>query len=176
MAQDLPHHRRLRLQDNAPPREWVDATPGLEKIKLALPTGSDRAAAVSITNLMSPHRATDLDVLERCVKAIDLNDERLADYDTWCALLRAICAACGGDMPFFAETVLPWLQTNTSNLDNDGASRMEDKWKSFTDSQLGAQYLYQWTAQFNCGAGLQAMAQGCILERGVPLPNTGAET
>lgn len=140
-------------------RDWVDATPGLEKIKLALPTGTDRAAAVSITDLMSPHRVTDFDVLERCVKAIDLNDERLADYDTWCALLRAICAACGGDMPFFTETVLPWLRTNTSNLDNDGNSRMEDKWKSFTDSQLGAEYVYQWASQFNCMDGLHAMAQ-----------------
>jgi hypothetical protein len=140
-------------------REWVDATPGLEKIKLALPTGSDRAAAVSIKDPTSPHATGNHPLLARCVQAIDLNDDRLADYDTWCVLLRAVCAACNGDMPFFTETVLPWLQTNTSNVENEGDARMEATWESFRDSQVGAEFVYQWAAQFGCNDGIDAINQ-----------------
>lgn len=87
--------------------EWVEATDGLERVKLTAGSSGDQADAVSVTDIMSPNRSLDLDVLERCVKAIDLNCDKLADYDSWVVLLRAICAACGGDMAFFGEVVLP---------------------------------------------------------------------
>jgi hypothetical protein len=106
---------------------------------------------------MSPNVATDRDVLARCVQAIELNDDSLDSYDTWCALLRAICAACNGDMEFFATVVLPWLRTNPTNVENDGDSRMEDKWKSFTDSSLGAECVYTWAERFGCTDGVEAL-------------------
>ena len=84
---------------------------------------------------MSPNRSLDLDVLARCVEAIDLNCDKLADYHSWLVLLRAICAACGGDMPFFADIVLPWLRTNATNVEDDGDARMEMKWRTFATAR-----------------------------------------
>ena len=138
--------------------KWVVETPGLEKVKLSLPSGGD-VDAVSVTDIMSPNRSLDLDVLERCVKAIDLNDAQLVDYTTWLNLLRAICAACGGDMAFFGEVVLPWLHTNTENVENDGDARMELKWRTFDTSALGAEFVYRWAASFGCNDGIALMEQ-----------------
>jgi hypothetical protein len=93
------------------------------------------------------------------VRAIDLNHESLADYGVWCALLRAICAACGGDMDFYSDVVWPWLQTNPANVVSSGEARMEAKWKSFCDSQLGADFAYQWAAKFGFMDGVEASAR-----------------
>ena len=138
--------------------EWVEQTDGLEKVKLSLPSGGD-VDAVSVTDIMSPNRAMDLDVLARCVEAIDLNCDKLADYDSWVILLRAICAACGKDMEFFANTVLPWLRTNAKNVENDGDVRMEMKWQTFDTSTLGAEWIYQWAASFGCNDGIDLLNQ-----------------
>src|SRR5580658_2419063 len=104
--------------------KWVDETEGLEKVKLSAPTGSDSAAAVSITNLMSPHVAKEGDVLARCMRAIDLDDGRI-DYDDFINLLRALCAACGGDPVFFTEQVWPWVCTQKVARGN--GPRSEDR-------------------------------------------------
>jgi hypothetical protein len=144
--------------------EWVDSTDGFERIKLTLPTGGSCAAAIKIAEPSSPHLASDMDLLARCVRAIDINDERLADYDTWCVLVRAIKAACGGDQVFYAEHVLPWLQNNPQNAEED----MEAKWNSFHDSQLGAYYVYQWAAQFGFSEGLATWARELFKEVATP--------
>jgi hypothetical protein len=139
--------------------DWVDETVGLEKVKLGMPTGSDRAAAIKIGTVRNPHLAKDMDLLARAVRAIDLNHESLADYDVWCALLRAICAACDGDMNFYDDAVWPWLQTNPANVVSNGEARMEAKWRSFHDSQVGADFVYGWAATFGCLDGLEARAR-----------------
>jgi P4 family phage/plasmid primase-like protien len=128
---------------------------GFTKHKLALPTGSNRAAAVSITNLMSPHRASDMDLLARAIRAIDINDPRLADYDPWCALFRAMWAACGGDRQFYDEHIWPWLADNSAN----NPEEMELKLASFKDSQLGAEYVYGIAADFGFNEGRDALAR-----------------
>jgi len=122
---------------------WIEEK-GFTLDKMCLPTRSDSAAAVSITNLMSPHRARDMDMLAKAISKIDVNDPRLADYDTWCAVFRAMWAACGGDRQFYSDHILPWLEKNPANAKED----MEVKLASFTDSQLGAEYVYRWAAAF----------------------------
>ena len=120
-----------------------------------LPTARDHAAAVSITALMSPHRVTGedgMDLLKRAVEAIDINSPLIADYQTWINLLRAIKAACGGDEAFFTETVLPWLEGNADNTEK-GVEWLEERWKSFSDSQLGAAYVFGVAAAFGFTEG-----------------------
>ncbi len=138
---------------------WVDETPGLEKVKLSAPTASDSAAASRITDLMSPHVAKDRDVLATCMRAIELDDERV-DYDAFINLLRALCAAVNGDMVFFTEQVWPWVCTqkiargNGPRSEDQGIEWLETRWRSFTDSQLGAEFIYQWASTFNCRDGI----------------------
>ena len=57
-------------------------------------------------------------------------------------MLRAIKAACGGDHAFFVDTVWPWLQGNEGNVDR-GIEWVEERWNSFRDSQLGAEFVYR---------------------------------
>jgi phage/plasmid-associated DNA primase len=135
-------------------RQWV-RDQGFTLEKGSLPSRSDRAAAVSITNLMSPHRARDTDMLAKAIAKIDINDPKLASYDTWCALFRAMKAACGGEQAFYAEHILPWLLKNSENHEED----MQAKWDSFRDSQLGAEYVYAWAARFGFTEGIVAIAQ-----------------
>jgi hypothetical protein len=125
---------------------WA-AEQGLTPVKLSLPTPGYRVAAVSNDDIMSPHLAKNMDLLARCVRAIDLNDDQLADYDTWIALLVAIKAACGGDRQFFDDVVLPWLLTNPANAEE----YMEAKWNSLHYCQLGTEYLYAWGRKFGWG-------------------------
>ena len=136
-------------------KQWIDSDPDLERVKLQLPTARDNAAAVSITALMSPHRVSGddgMDLLKRAVEAIDINSDQLSDYQTWINLLRAIKAASGGDDVFFAETVLPWLEGNANNAKN-GVEWLEERWKSFSDSQLGADYVFAVAAAFGFTEG-----------------------
>ena len=119
---------------------------GLEFIALGgMRTAANRAPAVKIEDPKSPLLAKDLGLLARAIKAIDINDPKLADYDTWCTLFRAMWAACGGDRAFYADHILPWLDGNPQNLEDD----MEAKLASFRDSQVGAEHIYWWAAQ--CG-------------------------
>ncbi len=133
----------------------ISDDPDLEQVKMQLPTARDRAAAVSITALMSPHRVTGedgMDLLKRAVEAIDLNSPLLSDYQTWINLLRAIKAACGGDDAFFTDTVLPWLEGNAGNTEK-GVEWLEERWNSFTDSQLGAEYVFEVAYSFGFKEG-----------------------
>ena len=119
---------------------------GLEFIALGgMRTAANRAPAVKIEDPKSPLLAKDLGLLARAIKAIDINDPKLADYDTWCTLFRAMWAACGGDRAFYADHILPWLDGNPQNLEDD----MEAKLASFRDSQVGAEHIYWWAA--HCG-------------------------
>lgn len=142
-------------------------------------TDSDRAAAVSIDNLTSPHlvKIDDLPMLADAVRAIDINHPMLADYDAWCALLRAIKAACGGDQTFFLETVFPWLMQNPENAAQAHPEHWaQEKWNSFADSQLGKTYVFGIAAEFGFTDGQNAIAQEMFANAtGLdPAPNTGA--
>jgi hypothetical protein len=104
---------------------------GLELVTMGgLRTAGDRASAVKIDDPESPHRAKDFGLLARAIKAIDIDDPKLDDYDTWCTLFRAMWAACGADRPFYDEHILPWLEGNSQNLEDD----MEAKLAGFRDS------------------------------------------
>lgn len=129
---------------------WIDATPGIEMVKAAGSSGaSGSASAVKITDLTSPHVARDRNVLVTCMRAIDLDDERI-DYDTFISLLRALCAAVNGDIEFFTEQVWPWVCTQKiargagPRSEDRGIEWLETRWRSFTDSQLGAEFIYTW--------------------------------
>jgi hypothetical protein len=129
---------------------WV-VEEGGKKVKLNLQTSSDNAAAVSITSLFSPHRATDDDLLKRAIEHIDLDHEEM-DYDAFINLLRAIAAACGRSIEFFTEVVWPWACTQKvarglgPRTEEQGIEWLEMRWRSFTDSQLGVEYVYRWAA------------------------------
>jgi AAA domain len=137
-------------------REWTEEQ-GFASVKLTLPTVSDRATAVKIEDATSEHRATDMELLARCVRAIDINDEQLADYDAWIALLVAIKAAAGGDRDFFLNVVWPWLEGNAQNA--YGIEEMEAKWNSFRDSRLGAEFVYRCAATFGFTEGVHAITE-----------------
>jgi hypothetical protein len=155
--------------------EWVDGIEGLERIKLSLPTGGPRAAAIKIGEPTSPHLASDMDLLARAVRAIDLNDRRLDDYLTWIALLIAVKAACGGSQEFYDQVVWPWLQTNTINVlpdsnDVDGDIRMLEKWNSIKDAQNGAEFVYEWASLFGFMDGVTAILQELFKNAQEPAP------
>src|SRR5262249_32390109 len=142
---------------------------GLERQSmLSVLTSSDRAPAVRIEDPKSPLLAKDLGLLARAIAAIDIDDPKLGDYDTWCTLFRAMWAACGGDRAFYADHILPWLDGNPQNLEDD----MEAKLASFRDSQLGAEFVYQWAWEFGFKEGLETFGaeRASELFGGVPLP------
>jgi len=124
-------------------KEGVDRDERLERIRLSLPTMRDRAAAVSITNLASPHYAKGENgqaLLKRAIAKIDIDDASLESYDDWIRLLRAIKAACAGNYDFFLDTVWPWAQGNAGNVEK-GIEWVQERWDRFRDSQLGAEYV-----------------------------------
>ncbi len=77
----------------------------------------------------------DLGELARALNAIP--DEEL-DYDAWVNVLRAAKAASGGDEFFYAEVVVPWSARKPDNTEEMTRGR----WNSFSDSVLGADWLY----------------------------------
>jgi hypothetical protein len=135
--------------------DWV-VEEGGQKVKLNLPTSSDNAAAVSITSLTSPHRATDDELLKRAIEHIDINDDQLAGYDYWLVVLRAIKTACGGDQTFYDEVVWPWLQKNPANNDE---IEMWGHWNSFHDSQVGAEFVYRLASTFGFSEGVNKLVE-----------------
>jgi phage/plasmid-associated DNA primase len=141
-------------------KDWVDGDERFERINLSRPSMSDRAAA-SISDIMSPNYAKDQGLLKRAVQAISLDDPSL-HYEAWIKLMRAICAACAGDMTFFTETGWPWSCTQTvthgegPRTEDRGIEWLKAKWRSFRDSQLGADYVYGIASQFKFTEGLDA--------------------
>jgi hypothetical protein len=134
--------------------KWVEDE-GFTLEKLALPPGGSHGeGAVSITDLMSPHlvRGGDTGMLAQAIAAIDINDPKLAGYDTWCAMFRAMWAACGGDRQFYDDHIWPWLRGNPANKEKD----MEQKLASFHDSQIGADFVFGWAASFGFTEGISA--------------------
>jgi D5 N terminal like len=150
---------------------WVESTDGLERVTPALPTRGIRGPSFKIGN-NSPHVAPNVDLLTRCVRAIDINSDRLADYDEWIRLLVAIKAACGGGRDFFLNVVWPWLEGNADNAGR-GIEEMEAKWHSFTDSTLGADYVYQTAAEFGFMEGIDAQVRDIFPDRPAPEIATG---
>jgi hypothetical protein len=115
---------------------------------------SELAPAVKITDLMSPHIAKDMAQLEKAVRAIDFDDERIG-YDAFINILRGICAACGGSVAFLHQVVWPHICESQKTargqgpLTRDqGVEWLEARWCSFTDSQIGAEFVYGWAATF----------------------------
>jgi P4 family phage/plasmid primase-like protien len=116
--------------------------------------GGDRAAAVSITSLTSPHIEANRDRLTRAIQHIDLDHSEM-DYDAFINLQRAICAAVMGDRGYMAEVVWPWCCTqkhargNGPRTEEQGIEWLEARWDSFSDSCLGADHVYWWADK--CG-------------------------
>jgi hypothetical protein len=145
-------------------KQWVEDQ-GFTIVKASTPGGSsDNAAAVSINNLMSPHavRGGDTSMLTAALDHINLDDPRF-DYDEFINLLRAICAACSGDLNYLAEVVWPWVCKNQTvahgqgpRTEEQGIEWLEERWKSFTDSQLGADFVYGWAHAFGWADGITA--------------------
>jgi hypothetical protein len=135
-------------------QEWVEETEGLERVRLPLPRGGNRGVAVKVAP-DSAQVASDKEMLAKAIHAIDINDPRLADYDRWCLLFRAMWAACGGDRAFYAEHILPWLLENPENKEED----MEAKLASFHDSMHGVEYVYERAAEFGFTDGKYARAR-----------------
>lgn len=143
--------------------KWCDDN-GYERVKASLPTARDNATAFRTTDLTSPHIEADRDLLARAIQAIDL-DADIMDYDGFIALLRAICASCAGDMKFFIDVLWPWVCTQKQargsgpRSEERGIEWLEERWRSFTDSELGKNYVYRMAASFGFQEGLQAQAQ-----------------
>jgi hypothetical protein len=95
-----------------------------------------------------------MELLAKTARAIDLDDPRI-DYDIFIKILRAICAACGGSLDFLHSVVWPWVCERQTvargqgpRTEERGIEWIETRWRSFTDSQLGAEYVYGWAAMF----------------------------
>jgi P4 family phage/plasmid primase-like protien len=138
---------------------------GYTEVKTSLPSSSDHASAVSINDIFSPHLAKDKELLARAINEIDLDDPRI-DYDTFINLIRAVCAACGGDLEFLHNVVWPWVCDKQTvargagpRTEERGVEWLEERWRSFTDSQLGADFVYGWAAQFGFTEGKDALTK-----------------
>lgn len=99
-------------------------------------------------------------------KAIDLDlDDPHIDYDTFINLLRASCAACAGSIGFLTNVVWPWVCTQQiargqgPRTEERGIEWLEERWRSFTDSSLGADFIYGWASQFGFSGGKNAIAE-----------------
>jgi hypothetical protein len=138
--------------------DWVkgNENEGWELHGLRALQGRDRKAECRIKDPTSGLRANDLALLKHAIEAIDIEHVNLASYDAWFPLFLAICAACGGDMNFFHETVLPWLLRFPGNTEED----MEAKWLQQQTSTIGAEYVYRVAAAepFNCKEAIDALA------------------
>jgi len=135
---------------------------GFTKHKLALP-GSGNRPANKVADPESPHLAPDRDLLTRALEPIDLDDPSM-DYDAFIKLLRAICASVGGDLDYLHEVVWPWVCTNQQvahgqgpRTEEQGIEWLKERWVSFTDSTLGAEYVYGIAADSGFPDGLAAL-------------------
>jgi len=144
---------------------WGDAE-GYSTVRGKLPgAGGERGEGISITALMSPHLAPEMGMLTAALDSINLDDPQI-DYDTFINLLRAICAACGGSIPYMAEVVWPWICKNQTiargegpRTEERGIEWLEERWRSFHDSQIGADYVFTWAASFGFTDGIMAIHQ-----------------
>jgi P4 family phage/plasmid primase-like protien len=111
---------------------------------------------VGLTNLMSPHIAKDPDLLTRAMESISLDHPHYC-YHKFIDLLRALAAASGGDMDFMTNKVWPWVcrsqtiargQGPRTEDQPQGIMWLEERWRSFTDSSFGADYVYREAYEF----------------------------
>jgi putative DNA primase/helicase len=152
---------------------------GMTKVKVSLPSLNDRPAAVSITNTDSPHLAGDRDLLTRAIRAISLDDTSI-EYDEFVNILRAICAAVGGDIQYLHEVVWPWVCESETvarghsglRTQDRGIEWLEARWRSFTDSQLGAEDVYGWAANFGFTEGNAAIVAELFRQEALANGNT----
>jgi putative DNA primase/helicase len=126
--------------------------------------GGWREAGLEAEEIMSPassHRIDDKEELERlarAMRAIDLDDIRI-DYDKFVALNRALCAVTGCDIGFLTDVVWPWVCTQQvargagPRTEDRGIDWLEEKWRGFNDSAIGAEYVYACAAAFGFKEG-----------------------
>ena len=148
---------------------WIDTDDRFERVTMKLPSHGERGESIPISDLMSPHVADDKDMLARAIAAIDINSPKLASYDRWIDLFRAMKAACSGDDQFYAEHILPKMMEHPGNAAG-GVEKMESHWHSFTSSSFGADHVYQTAAAFGFTEGLDN-AQDIFANQ--PLPTVG---
>jgi P4 family phage/plasmid primase-like protien len=140
-------------------RWFGEAVMGWETVRESHGAGTAApGAATRIDDIISGHLAKDRGVLAQAIAAIDINDPRLAGYDEWCALFRAMKAACGGDQEFYQNHIWPWLSKNPNNNEMD----MQAKWDSFKDSHIGVDHILQWAATFGATDALEAHGNATI--------------
>lgn len=148
---------------------------GYTKHKLALPGGGGGGPTTKISDPKSPHLAGDRGLLTEALGHIDLDHPDM-DYDAFIALLRAICASVGSDLDYLHEVVWPWVCTNQKEAhgegprtEEQGVEWLEERWASFTDSQLGIEYIYGVAADHGFPKGLATLAQAIF--NADPLPD-----
>jgi hypothetical protein len=116
--------------------------------------GSDLAThKIGDPDILSPLavKPGQLDMLKRCVMGINLDHPEI-DYDTFITLLRAIKASCNGDHAFFTDVVWEWTRTQKEargagpRTGERGIEWLEERWNSFRDSGVGADFVFKWAA------------------------------
>lgn len=154
-------------------KEWVERE-GWELVKASgREIGArDPGAAYDINNPVSPHIAKDRALLTQALQAIDLDDPRI-DYDMFISLLRAACAAVSGDLDYLLGVVWPWVCTNQKEAHGQGPRTqdrgiewLEERWRSFRDSELGADYVYRVAGLFGFREGSGAIAEDIVAAAG----------
>jgi len=138
---------------------------GYTKHKLSLPgRGSSDRRAIKVADPESPHLAPDRELLTEALGHIDL-DHPSMDYDAFIRLLRAICAAVGGDLDYLHEVVWPWVCTNQKEAHGEGPRTEErgvewlkERWASFTENQVGVEDVFKCAADFGFTKVLDAIA------------------
>jgi len=145
---------------------------GYERVKLSPFTARQQRDDFAIDDVLSPNFTADRPLLEKAVGAIDLDHDQF-DYDRFITLLRAIKAACGGEQDFLETVVWPWVCTQqvargegprTQDQPGGGLEWLQDKWESFHDSSIGADWIFALARSFGCEEAAQHLAQSAIEE------------
>jgi P4 family phage/plasmid primase-like protien len=85
--------------------------------------------------------------LVKAMQAINLDDPQI-DYYRFVDLNRALCAATACDLEFLHKFVWPWACTQTAPRTSGictserGVEWLEEKWRGYNTSSLGADYVY----------------------------------
>jgi phage/plasmid-associated DNA primase len=122
-------------------KEWVEAK-GYTIKKGTLPTFNADREEFEVNDPDSPLVAPDLMRLGEALQAIDINCERLADYDSWIGFMHALKGACGGDQAFYGAFVERWMLQHPGN-EAQGPEWCQTKWNSIERSSLGAEVVFQ---------------------------------
>ncbi len=100
----------------------------------------------------------ELPMVVEAMNAIHLGDPRI-DYDHFINLQRALCACTGCDIGFLHDVVWKWVCTQTIDRGKGGRTEergigwLEEKWRTFKTSGIGAQYIYSIARAFGFKGG-----------------------